>query len=64
MKSINTIKIYEVNGKETGISSGLELEVKNHSIRKDFVVIKTSSSEEITISAEELRKAVRNAQNV
>jgi|GEM_PF-2062454 len=63
-KSENTLQVYETNGTE---NKGLEskkpkLKVSEHWNRKEFVVIEVNG-EKHTVIANELKRAIDNAQN-
>lgn len=62
MKTINTIEIYEQNGVETPIKEKTFLTVSNHWNRKCFVVLELGEVK-VTVSADELKRAIANAQN-
>lgn len=74
MKVINSIKCYEINGKEIKALPFPELTVKGHWNRNTFVVLEFVCSQIIqdrvveskmscTVSASELIKAVHNSTN-
>lgn len=64
MKTTETkIDIYEINGEESGLSNEAQLTVKNHWNRKNFVIL-NMNDKEITVVADDLKRAIENAQNV
>jgi len=62
--SVNSIEIYETNGIENkGLESDMpKLIVKEHWARQDFVVIEVDGVRH-TVIANELKRAINNAQN-
>lgn len=62
VKVINKIKIYEINDEEVKVDNGAEIEVLSHWNRNEFIVIK-SGNKKITVDADELIKAIKNATN-
>jgi len=63
-KSINVIQIYETDGVENGgIESKMpKLQIREHWNRKQFVVIEIDGVKH-TVLADELKRAIDNAQN-
>jgi len=63
-KSENKVLVYEVNGASTEhIGAGREeITVKNHWNDKDFIVL-VVGDKEITVLADQLGRAIENAQN-
>ena len=57
------IKIYEVNGEETKNDKDQHLSVRSHWNDHDFVVISFNDDDEITVAADDLIKAIKNATN-
>lgn len=62
IKVSNKLKIYEVNGTEPKPIDGPQLEVLSHWNRQAFVVLKFGS-DEVTVLASDLDKAIENAKN-
>ena len=62
MKSINTIVVYEEDGKKTGIGETKEMVVENHLNYKDLVVLHFGEKK-LTVSRSELERAMQNASN-
>ena len=60
--SITKITIYEIDGKETTITQPV-ITVSNHWNRRDLVKIHFLDSRTVTVSAEELKRAIENATN-
>ena len=59
----STIKIYELNGSERKVDENLpNVIVKNHWNRRDFVIIEIDNNE-YTVLADELSRAIDNAQH-
>lgn len=63
MKTETRIKIYEKNGTEVKGLEYPELVVTNHSNMNRMVVLEFGD-DEITVLAEDLRKAINNAINI
>lgn len=64
-QSINSITIYEINGKELSHSEKMlsaKFHVSNHWNQKDLVVISIENNT-YTVSASDLKRAIDNAQN-
>jgi hypothetical protein len=63
-ESINSLDIYETDGsEEKGLSSDRpKVIVKEHWNRREFVVIEVNGKE-LTVLADELKRAIDNAQN-
>lgn len=63
MKTNSVINIYEVNGEDvSGGDDAPKLEVKSHWNRRNLVVL-SFGGKEITVPADELLRAIRNAEN-
>lgn len=62
--SVNTIRIYETNGLENiGIESEMpKMGISEHWNRKEFVVLEIDGVK-YTVLADELKRAIDNAQN-
>ena len=60
-KTINKIDVYEIDGKETSISRPT-CEIKEHPNNADFIRIGVGGKT-ITVMANDLLKAISNAQN-
>lgn len=63
-ETINKIQIHETNGTENkGVRSDMpKLEVSEHWNRREFIVIELDGVR-YTVSADQLRRAIDNAQN-
>lgn len=62
MKTTSKITVYEVDGKEVGPASEQCILVEAHWNRRSFVVL-TVGDRTVTVSADELRRAIENAEN-
>lgn len=63
MTSVNTIRVYEVSGVETKVGDGVNINVKNHSIHWDSLIIIGVGDKSFTVEADELIRAIKNATN-
>ena len=64
MTSVSTIDLIEIDGSETiPGKKDQSLTVKNHWNRRELVVLVLPGGKEVTVSADELKKAIANAQN-
>ena len=65
MTSVSTIDVYEMDGKDAPMVGPTvpKLVIKNHRIHRDRVVIVQTNGQEMTVLADELCKAIANAQN-
>jgi len=63
-KSVNSIQIYETNGaKNQGLESEMpKMHISEHWNRKQFVVVEIDGVKH-TVMADELKRAIDNAQN-
>lgn len=63
-KSVNSIQVYETNGTENkGLESNMpKMHISEHWNRKAFVVIEINDVKH-TVLADELKRAIDNAQN-
>jgi len=63
-ESINLIEVYETNGKEEEglITDRPKVKVSEHWNRKNFVVLEIDGKK-ITVVADDLKRAIDNAQN-
>ena len=61
-KSSNVIEILEVNGNELSQLNRLHLTISNHWNRRKFVVLEIDGKE-YTVEANQLSRAIDNAQN-
>lgn len=59
---VNKLKIYEINDEEIDINDEKILEVENHWNIRNFVVLKFNDVK-ITVSANDLEAAIKNATN-
>ena len=62
IKVVNRLKVYEVNGKEN-TEEEERLEVESHWNIDRFVVLKINDAVKITVSANDLIAAIKNATN-
>ncbi len=60
-KSINLLNVYEIDGSETEFKDRPEFKISNHWNRKDFVNLEFNGKI-ITVLAEDLKRAINNAQ--
>lgn len=66
IKSVNTVKIYEVDDKECMVGGDLSLQVESHWNRDEFVVLRSDDalSMKITVLRRDLEAAIKNATNI
>ncbi len=62
MKVVNTIEVYELDGHDTQLIDRPLLSVQSHWNREQFVVLEFSGAR-VTVSKDELSKAIENASN-
>lgn len=62
MKVENEIKVYEIDGEETGLGKSILMKISSHWNRSSYVIIKINNKE-YTVLASELSKAIENATN-
>ena len=63
MEVINKINVYEIDGNDTDIKYETTIEIKSHWNFRDWVCLNIFGKE-ITVNAEDLKKAIDNAVNV
>lgn len=63
MKVENQILVYEINGNKTKIDDNRTLKIRNVGNRDHLVEIQIFDGETITVLAEDLLKAIKNATN-
>ena len=63
MEVINKINVYEVDGNDKDIEYGTTIEIKSHWNFRDRVCLNIFGKE-ITVNAEDLKRAIDNAVNV
>lgn len=62
MKVEAEVKMYERGGKEVGVGEDATVTVLNHWNRRDFVLLRVGDGPEITLVADDLRRALDAAQ--
>lgn len=63
MEVINKINVYEIDGNDKNIEYGTTIEIKSHWNFRNLVCLNIFGKE-ITVDAEDLKRAVDNAINV
>ena len=63
MEVINKINVYEIDGNDEDIKYGTTIEIKSHWNSRKLVCLNIFGKE-ITINAEDLKRAIDNAVNV
>ena len=63
MKVINEIRVYEINGNDENVEAGTTIKIESHWNNSGLVVLDVFGAE-VTVSADALEKAIRNATNV